>query len=1022
MKRILFLSLLLVTALVHQAMAQVKAITGKVTDASTNQPLPGVTVLVKGTTVGTATSSDGSYTINVPEGQNTLVFSYIGYTTTEKAIGNASTVNVNLAIDSKQLDEVVVTALGIEREKKALGYAIQEVKGETVNQARETNVVNALSGKVAGVQVVNSSGAVGSSSRITLRGNNSLTGDNQPLFVVDGIPIDNRSNDNSGYGGVDYGNAAADINPNDIASVSVLKGANAAALYGYRAANGVILITTKSGKGAKGLGVTIDHSTTFETPLRLPDYQNEYGQGLNGEFEYVDGAGGGVMDGVDESWGPRLDGSIKNQFFGEGPWEAHPDNVKDFFETGVTNNTNVAITGGNEKANARLSLGNISQTGIIPNTDLNRRSVNLNAGLQMSDRLSATASINYIQNQSDNRPANGYSGDNIMQQFVWFGRQVDLERLKDYKNEDGTQYNWNYNYHNNPYWIVNENTNASQRDRVFGNVAVKYDFTDWLSLRLRGGSDLYSENRKRIWAMNTRDYPDGRFYESDIYQSETNFDFLLSADKDVTDDITLGATFGGNRQKNEYRNNSVLVRALAVPGIYNVGNAKGNPSPDQYNSEFAVNSLYGTGTFGFRDYFFIDVTARNDWASTLPEGNRSYFYPSVSSSLVFTDAFNINSGILSYGKVRASWAQVGAGGRPYTTKSYFASNDPWDGNPNLTYDNRLSSPNLKPEQTTSFEIGTDLRFLQDRAFIDFTYYDKKTEDQIVNVTVSGASGFYEQTINVGEISNKGVELQLGGTPVRTGSGFTWDVLVNFAKNTNKVESLTEGLDAYQFGTYWGLSLEARPGERYGVFYGTGYERDDNGNIVVDAVGRPKKDPEKRVLGDILPDWTGGIRNSFTYKGINFSFLVDVRKGGDIFSVTHMFGRYAGVLEETLEGREEGLVVPGVKEDGSVNDIVVSSQRYNQSLYNLHEAHIFDGSFIKLREVVLGYELPQSLISKVKLRGANISLIGRNLWIIDSNIPHVDPETAFGANIASQGFEFGALPSTRSWGVNLRLTL
>ncbi|GAB3200697.1 TonB-linked SusC/RagA family outer membrane protein [Pontibacter aydingkolensis] len=1009
------------STLLQQAMAQVRAITGKVTDATTNQPLPGVTVLVKGTTVGTATSADGAYSINVPQGSNTLVFRFVGYGTVERAIGAASTIDVAMGVDSKQLGEVVVTALGIEREKKALGYALQEVSGETVNQARETNVVNALSGKVAGVQIVNSSGAVGSSSRITLRGNNSLTGDNQPLFVVDGVPISNSTNTNRGYGGVDYGNAASDINPNDIESISVLKGANAAALYGARAANGVILITTKSGRGTQGLGVSLDHTTSFDTPLRLPDYQDEYGQGLNGLFEYVDGAGGGVMDGVDESWGPRFDGSTKRQFFGDGPWVASPNNVKDFFQTGVTHNTNVGITAATDKANIRLSLGNIDQTGIIPNTDLRRYSVGLNAGMKLSDKLSANASVNYIQNVSDNRPANGYSGDNIMQQFVWFGRQVDIDKLRNYKNEDGSQFNWNYNYHNNPYWIVYENLNSNQRDRVIGNASVKYDFTNWLNLMVRGGSDFFTDDRKRVWAKGTLDFPDGRFYEQAIYQNETNLDFLLSANKDITSDITLSGSFGGNKRRNTYRMNDVLVRALAVPGIYNISNAVGNPSPSNFRSQRVVNSLYGTGTFGFRDYFFVDVTARNDWSSTLPAANNSFFYPSVSTSLVFTDAFNLNSGVLSYGKVRASWAQVGNDTDPYRVAGTFAANDPWDGRPNLTYTNTLANANLKPELTTSFEVGTDLRFFQDRAFIDLTYFSKSTTDQIVPVTRSGSSGFTHQIVNIGEITNKGIELQLGGTPVRTEGGFSWDVLVNFSRIRNEVVSLTEGLNAYQLGLYWGVGLEARPGEKYGALVGSTYLRDDQGRKLIDATGRPRRGPNE-VLGSIMPDWTGGVRNSFAYKGFNFNFLIDTRKGGDIFSVTHMFGLYAGVTEETLEGREEGLLIEGIGPDGNPNTVRVSAQRYNQGLYGLHEAHVFDGSFVKLREVVFGYDLPQSITSKVKLRGASINVVGRNLWLIHSNIPHVDPETAFGADIASQGFEFGALPSTKSWGVNLRLTL
>jgi TonB-linked SusC/RagA family outer membrane protein len=980
--------------------------------------------------VGTVTDIDGNYTITVPSSDAVLVYSFIGSLNQEVAVGNRNSIDIALAEDVKELNEVVVTALGIEREKRSLGYSIQEVKGEELTQAREANVVNSLSGKVAGVQIINTSGGVGASSRILIRGANSIKGESQPLFVINGIPIDNSTNRNDGYGGVDWGNAAADINPNDIESISVLKGPNAAALYGARGANGVILITTKSARAGKGLNVTYDHNLTFEKPLRLPDWQDEYGQGYpdrNGvpQFSFVDGAGGGLMDGVDESWGPRFDGQPRSQFFGTGPWVAKPNNVRDFFETGRTMTNSVALSGGNEFANARLSLTNMDQKGILPNTDLKRNIINLASGMKMGNRLTVNSNITYTQNASNNRPGNGYGGDNVMQQFIWFGRQVDINQLRNYENEDGTQYNWNYNYHNNPYWILHKNTNASSRDRINGMVSARYNFTDWLSLQTRIGTDMYSENRKRVFAKNTVEYPDGRFTEADILQREINADFLLTATKQITQDISLTGTFGGNHMTNNYRYNGVTVQALVLPNLYSTNNAEGNPVVAQQARRFEINSFYGTANFNFRNYLSVDGTMRRDWASTLEQ---PFNYGSVATSFVFSDAFNIPANVMSFGKIRGSWAKAGNYADAHLNRAVYNAQVPFDGMANFTLSDRIPPSNLRNEDTYSAEFGADLKFFNNRLGLDVTYYNSTTVNQIFNVPVSSTSGGTSRVVNAGSIQNRGIELMLNAEPVRLTNGFRWDVMVNFARNRSEVVSLIDELQTVQLGRYWGLDLETRVGQPYGTLFGSGYLRDpESGKIVVNAAGIPMRDPQQKVLGNILPDWVGGIRNGFTYKNFNANFLIDVRKGGDIFSVTHMFGRYGGVTKETLEGREGGLVVPNavkVGSDGSyvANDINVSAIRYNQGLYGTHEAHIFDGSFVKLREVVIGFNLPKSLVNRTFLSGANLSLVGRNLLLLHSNIPHIDPETAFGGDASTQGFEFGALPSTRSVGFNLRLTL
>ncbi len=1022
-------------------------VTGRVTNAQ-GAAENAVTVRINALNVGTTTAADGTYRLVIPAarlrtGPQTITASRVGLATQSRTVtlapGASLTQNFQLGAEALGLEGLVVTALGITREERAVSTSVQSVQGADLTQARETNVVNALSGKVSGVTVTNA-GPQGGSARVVIRGANSIAGNNQPLFIVDGIPVSNASPSygaNRGFGGVDYGNAAGDINPDLIESVTVLKGPNAAALYGSRAANGAIVITTKRGRQGRSQ-LTISQNLSRETPLRLPSYQNEYGQGLGGEFEYVDGMGGGTWDGVDESWGPPLDGTVRPQFFGNAPFVAHPNNVRDFFDTGLTSNTNLQFSAGNERSDALISASHLNQQGMYPGMELKRTTVAVNGGTSLSSRVRANASVQYINSDGNNRPGVGYEGDNPMLQFVWFGRQVDTGLLKQTRDENGQMYNWNHNYHSNPYWIAQENTNFDTRDRLIGNVSGTYSFNDWLSATVRSGTDFYQDQRQRNFAAGTVGInlqngavgTNGAFNTWDLFFQETNTDFLLRADRDIGDRFSLDASFGGNRRDQETRNEYTEVLNLTAPDVFNLGNRAEDPYQDTYRTEKRVNSLYGQVNLGYRDMFFLDVTGRNDWSSTLPDGNNSYFYPSVSGSVILTDAFPaLDLGnTLSFAKLRASWARVGNDADPYQLRNVYTSGDPFGGVPTFSVPNTIANSNLKPEQTESVEFGAEVRFLRDRAGVEVTYYDAATTNQILTAPISATSGFNAQVVNAGRVTNRGVEVQANLVPIRLRNGFEWNLTANYARNKNEVAELVDGISTVQLGAYWGVTSEARQGEKYGALFGTPYRRVTDPNsqyynqIIVGSNGVPLKGSTKAVLGHYTPDWIGSLRNEFRFRGANLSFLVDTRQGGEIFSVTHMFGRYAGVLEETSANRDGGIVVPGVRVVGTdtiANTVSTDAETYWGGLYNLHEAHITDGSFVKLREVVLGYNVPSTMSRRLGVSGMNVSLVGRNLKLW-TDTPHIDPETAFDASNA-QGFEFGQFPSARSWGFNISVT-
>ena len=1020
--------------------AQERTIKGRVTTQSDGAGLPGANVLIKGTDRGSTTNANGDFTISGPA-NTTLVVSYIGYRPVEMAVGTKSYIELSLEEDASNLNEVVVTALGITREKRALGYAVQEVGGKQLTQARSTNFVNSLSGRIAGVQITNSNGAPGASSRILIRGTSSIGSNNQPLFVVDGVPIDNG---NYGSGtGVDYGNGASSLNPDDIDNVSVLKGPSAAALYGSRGANGVILITTKSGRGSRGIGVSVNSNTAFDSPFRQPDWQNEYGQGNKGQFSFVDGTGKGVNDGVDESWGPRMDGRLIPQFdspiAADGtrtptPWIAHPDNVNQFFQTGRTLTNNIAITGGSDKGDFRLSLTDLNQSGILPNTDYKRRTVSLNAGWNLTPKLNVRVTGNYVRDGSDNRSNWGLY-------FIWFGRQVDMEQLKNYQAPGSIyQYNWNYNYWTNPYYVLNLSTRFNEKDRLYGNMLATYKFTPWLTLTARTGTDVYEDRRKTKGAARIDNLNGAKQYDSyneeQIFIRESNSDFLLNATHKFGNfDVT--ANVGGNHRYNYYQRNYMGATELAIPRVWNLGNSRQAKVAENSYTEKTVNSVYAAANLGFRNYLFVDLTARNDWSSSLPADNRSYFYPSAAVSAVLTDMFNLQSPVLSFAKLRAGVARVGNDTDPYNLMQTYSYQNPWGSTPSLAENNTMLNAGLKPELTSSYEVGAEVKLWNNRVGLDVTYYQKESSNQILNVNISQATGFNAKLLNAGKLENKGIEVQLSATPVKTGA-FQWDLVLNWARNQNKVVELAEGLTTYTLGatagantTIRGMTVEARVGQPYGTFFGQGLLRDPNGNVVYDKSGYPQINPTRRILGNFTPNWIGGLQNTFRYKNLSLSTLIDARQGGNLFSQTINIGRYTGVLKETLVGREEGIVGEGVVNTGTAENPVytpnttrISSEEWHKKYYSLtnNEVTLFDASYVKLREVKLTYVLSGQLFKKLPFRDVALSVVGRNLALLYSNIPHIDPETSYYNDGNLQGIENGQIPTTRTIGFNINFNL
>ncbi len=1028
---------------------------GQVLDRQ-RQALPGVTITEKYSAKNNSvTDIDGKFSLKITkELPVTLVFNYLGYKTQEIDVYDSTEpVTVILSENNNILDEVVVTALGINKEKKSLGYTTQELKSNVLEGRKETNLLNSLSGKIAGVRITNSQGDMGSS-RIVIRGETSIAGNNQPLFIVDGIPVDN-SQLNKGGATRDFRNAIADLNPEDIESMSVLKGPNAAALYGSRAAHGVILITTKSGKGQKGLGISVNSGISFSRVTTLPEFQDVFGQGSNGLFSYVDGKGGGINDGVDESWGPKMDGRLIPQFHSNGvavPFVAHPNNVKDFFDTGVTFDNGISIAGSDEKYDFRLGVNHQNQKGTVPNTQIKKTNFSLNTNYQLTKRVKVGATANYIVTDAPNLPGgpSGGRAAGVMLQFLWFGRQVDIDELKN--NRD---VNWNNSYYSNPYWNAHYNTVEQKRNRLIGDIHFDVNILEGLNFRFRTGTDYYNDRRKYKIKYGTNGTPFGSYAEDAYTINENNTEAILSYTRELNKDFSLDALAGFNLRNKTYENNYQKAPRLAVPDLYTLTNSRDPLTSSNDYSKLRVYSGFASAQVGYRGYAYVNVTARNDWSSTLPRNNRSYFYPSVNASLILSEALGIKSNVLDLLKLRGGWSEVGNDADPYQLATVYNFETAYEGNPIQTSSQEKNNPNLKPETTRSTELGAELSLFKSRVRLDVALYNTNSIDQILKIKTTAASGFTSQLINAGKINNKGLEVQLDLVPVET-KKFKWNVGLNYSINKSKVNILDdEGLiQNYEIGTSGGVQVLASVGQKYGILYGTAYQRDANGNIIIASNGLPVADPQKKVLGHYTPNWLGGISNSFTYKNIDLSVLIDASIGGKIYSGTNRTGDYTGVLKQTLHGRdaehgglqyyypgnntsgtkvllnggntpngetgyEDGMIFAGVTANGSPNETVISAQQYYKASYNINEAYIYKASYVKLREIKLTYTFNKNLIKKVGLEGASISAIARNVLFIYKDAPNIDPETAFNTG-NGQGLESLALPTTRTFGVNLNL--
>jgi TonB-linked SusC/RagA family outer membrane protein len=1074
---------------------QSTTISGRVTSTDGTTPVVGASVNIPELRAGAITDAAGRYSFTATTAESgrtvTMFARRLGYQPDSARValtGGALAQDFRLAPAATQLTGVVVTALGIERERSQLGTAQQQLTSEDLNTTKAMNLVQQVQGKVSGVNITGS-GTPGGSTSIVIRGQNTLTTSNQPLFVVDGVPVanNNRSGTNAGVcsnpntcpgntglgNGYDFGNAISDLNPEDIETFTVLKGPNAAAIYGSRAQNGAIIITTKKGLATAGrMRTEIATSYTLDSPGRLPDFQNLYGQGAGGQFDFVNGAGGGVNDGLDQSFGPKLDGRSTGCRFiagtttydtnapcrqfdavNGGPWIAHPGNVESFFETGSTLSTTVAVSGGTDRANARMSVGVDNVDGFVPNNFFQKATGLLSGALQVTPRFSTNAVLQYARNNGKNRPGIGYN-NSILEQFFWFGRQVDVGALKNWQQGPinttpgfaTREYSWNYNYHNNPYFIQEGNSVADARDRFIVQGTAKYQWTDWLNTSLRSGSDIFKYNIDQRFhpAFLNGTYVNpayqGGFLFLQDYRNEHNTELLVNANRNVLDNLNVTAMLGGNIRREFFNTTSTQSTGLSVAGIYNVSNSAISPTLGQFANRRHMNSVFGSLSTTFNNYWTVEVTGRQDQSSTLPKGENTYFYPSVNTSLILTDALPaIQTGPLSFVKLRASWAEVGNDTDPYQLATVFQGNaNKFGGRPQFTLGNNLLEPNLKPEITRSTEAGVEAGFLDGRASLDFTWYNKETRNQIYLVPVSPTTGYANKLLNAGTMRNRGIEMLLNTTPVQL-ANFSWNLIVNFGQNKNMVVDLAPDVDEILLGggLFGDVQLRARKGQPYGALYGYAVRRCDDGAVgeslctttqsgrILTSGGIPVQTDTMVYLGSIQPRWTGGISNQFSYKNFSVGALLDIRNGGKLMSYTNYVGLYSGVLKESLRGREvdwnnPGIVVSGIDVDtGNENTINVTSEQYFQSLFGATGETTYDASYVKLRELRVGYDLPQRYAGFLRSQAVSIALTGRNLWL-STDVPNIDPEFAYSSG-NFQGIEYALPGNTRSFGVSVRVT-
>ena len=1074
MKRILLICFMLLTALVTESWAQDRTVSGTVKDES-GEALPGVNIILKGTTTGATSDIDGNWRLSLPSEGGTLVFQFVGMATQEIAVGSRSVIDVTMAADATELAEVVVTAVGIERQTKALGYAVQNVDGEAIQQVSEPDPLRALNGKVAGVNILSSNGLPGGSTSMTIRGFSSLQNNNQPLFVVDGVPFDNSQFDTKATSAGSIPNVASsnrllDLDPNSIESITVLKGGAASALYGSRAANGVVVITTKAGStsGSKGLEISLGLSYSLEEYANAPDIQTTHSQG--GDFQFNPGFVG--------SWGDNLEtlnaqGGIPHPLaanysdvFPEYadiliPAETH-ENAKDFFDTGHVLETSLQISTGGENTRLNAGFSRMTNNGIAPNTSFDRYSFNAGGSAELENGLHFNGSLNYVKSEQESVQIGtplGVNNTSIMTRLLWTPTTVNLKDMPYINPIDNSNVYYRTDQ-DNPYWLAHTSPYTSDVNRLFGQFSLSYDITDWMTLSYRIGMNAYTDRRKNVIAAGSAVVPNGEIIEDNIYREEVDGVVNLSLSKDLSETFGISANLGFNHNQRKTERQSIMGTGIITFGIHDLDNTSVQLANGGSNSLRRLMGFYADITGDFNDWAFLTLTGRRDYSSTLPQDNNAFNYGAVSVAAVVTDALGIQSDILSFAKVRASISRVGNDADPYLTQSIYLTNPVAGlGNGNLglpfsnssgsynvlTQGNTIGNNELKPEFTTESEVGLDLRFLNSRISLDFAYYIRNTTDQIVPIDVAASSGSNRFITNLGEVQNKGIEITLNADLVEV-SGFNWNMTHTFTQNKSEITDLGD-LDEVFVGGFIGLGIVHRQGEPYGQILGTDFERDaDDGLPLLQAgggsAGRFIETPADRVIGDPNPDFQWTMNNTFSYKGISLSFLLDWKKGGDQFCFSCDQIRSRGVVAETsILNRDAPVVIPGyvaaLDEDGNW---VAATDEDGQKVRNttqisMNDFYFIDGvtwadshdvydiSTIRLREVTLSYNFPKSLLSKTPFGSASLSFSGRNLWYEAYNMPtslNYDPEVSSGVANA-RGLDFSTVPTTKRYGVNLRFT-
>lgn len=1017
-KNLLYLKILFFTLLTTLSLAQNLDVRGRVTGEG-GAPIYGANVVVKGSRQGSVTDDKGEYRLQVPKGA-TLTVSFIGYVAKDVAVGNSSTLDISLAPQSSVLDEVVVTALGIKKEKKALGYSVTEVKGEELSQARTVNLANNLQGRVAGLNIASPASGPGSSARIIIRGNGSLTGNNQPMIVVDGTPINNENLGSAGmWGGGDSGDGISSLNPDEIETISVLKGATAAALYGSRASNGVILVTTKGGKANRGIGVEINSNYVGES-LLLPtykDYQYEYGAGMMGVKPTT------IAEALTSySWGAKLDGSPTINFDGKSrPYSAYRDNQQNFYRMGSTFTNSVALTGATESITYRLSMNDLNNKAVVPNSGLRRNNFALNVNANLGKNLSLVTNVKYILERTNNRPRLSDSPGSATYAINAMPTSLPISSLDESRhNDDGSEKVWSDNiYIQNPYNAAYDWRQEDKKGRIIGVIEPRYNLTDWLFIRGRLGFDNFNYRNLTITPYGTPQTPRGNMAVANRNFTETNTELLLGMNRKFGG-ISVNALFGGNLMRQVSQNSNYGGNNFNIPYFYDISNIDpaARTSSENY-IEQRINSVYGSAEFSYNNYLFVTATARNDWFSTLSVANNSILYPSVGASFVVSEAFKLPK-FLNYLKVRGSSALAGGGTQPYVLSPYYSLVGAHLGAPlaQISSD-QVPNANLVPLRSTTSEAGLEARLFNNKLGIDFAVYTRKTNDDIVAATISNTSGYNSAFFNVGQISNKGIELLLTYR-VAGNKNFSWDASFNMGYNKSEVNNLYQDLKTLRVDENRTriAYVHQDVGLPYSQVKGFTYKRDAAGAIVYDVQGRP-------IQGNLVNFGTGvapttlGFNNAFRYKGVGVSFLIDGKFGAVIYSGTNAYANNRGLLNTTLVGREGGIVGVGVNEKGEPNTKNVAAQQYYQSLFNIADPFVYSADFLKLRQVIIDYTIPAKVFGRTPIKGASISIVGRNLAILMKHTPNIDPESTYN-NSNAQGLELAGVPATRTVGVNVNL--